>query len=232
MIRSFLKKAVKKAIGREEKAPVEAPRQPVAKINPIPGPPPPGNSDEEPEEEVRLEIEGPEISTKILDGESFVFIDIREPGEVSAGYVQGARLIPMNQVPQRLTEIPKDENVVIYCAAGGRSYGVTQYLRDQGYDTVWSLVEGMHGWLEHGGKLVQPTGKARFPITSRVRITRDPLEVDGAVVPEEGRTGTVQAATQVDDAVVYTIGLVDSDGVPYVIDGIAESELARPTPGK
>lgn len=110
----------------------------------------------EPEDEPMIEIEGPELREKVASGLAPVFLDIREPYEVAGGYLEGALLIPMNQVPGRLAELPRDRTLIVYCAAGVRSYGVTHWLREQGFAETWSLVGGMHAWLEQGGTLARP----------------------------------------------------------------------------
>ena len=77
-----------------------------------------------------LEIEAPQI--KALLAEGALLLDVREPGELRGGHAEGALLVPMQQVPGRLAEIPKDRPVIVYCAAGGRSFGVAGFLREQG----------------------------------------------------------------------------------------------------
>jgi sulfur-carrier protein adenylyltransferase/sulfurtransferase len=88
-----------------------------------------------------------ELSEKLAKGEDVVLIDVREPYEWSAGHIQGATHIPMNQVPQRLDEIPKDREVVMICRSGGRSGHVQEHLiRSAGYTKVKNLVGGMQRW--------------------------------------------------------------------------------------
>lgn len=103
-----------------------------------------------------LEMEGAELKRKVDAGLAPVFLDIREPYEVAGGYIEGSLLIPMNSVPARLAELPRDATLIVYCAAGVRSYGVTHWLREQGFPDTWSLVGGMHAWLEQGGALARP----------------------------------------------------------------------------
>ncbi len=104
-----------------------------------------------------LEIEGRDLKEKVVAGLKPVFVDIREPYETAGGYIAGSLIIPMNTVPMRLAELPRDTTLIIYCAAGVRSYGVAHWLREQGYADTWSLIGGMHAWLEQGGELARPT---------------------------------------------------------------------------
>jgi rhodanese-related sulfurtransferase len=87
-----------------------------------------------------------------------VLLDIRERFELVHGVAKGALLIPMNSVPQHLDQLPaKDAKLVVYCAHGVRSYGVTGWLRDQGWGDSWSLIGGFSGFMAAGGEAAQPT---------------------------------------------------------------------------
>jgi adenylyltransferase/sulfurtransferase len=95
----------------------------------------------------QTDITPTELQQKLADGTEVVLIDVREPYEWSAGHIAGAVHIPMNQVPQRLAEIPKDKEVVMICRSGGRSGHVQQHLLGaQGYTKVKNLVGGMQRW--------------------------------------------------------------------------------------
>ncbi|HYC90276.1 MAG TPA: molybdopterin-synthase adenylyltransferase MoeB [Thermoanaerobaculia bacterium] len=95
----------------------------------------------------QTDITPTELQQKLAGGEEIVLIDVREPYEWNAGHIEGAVHIPMNQVPQRLAEIPKDKEVVMICRSGGRSGHVQQHLLGaQGYTRVKNLVGGMKRW--------------------------------------------------------------------------------------
>jgi adenylyltransferase/sulfurtransferase len=95
----------------------------------------------------KTDITPAELSQRLASGEDIVLIDVREPYEWSAGHIEGATHIPMNQVPQRLADIPKDKEVVMICRSGGRSGHVQQHLLGaQGYTRVLNLTGGMQRW--------------------------------------------------------------------------------------
>jgi sulfur-carrier protein adenylyltransferase/sulfurtransferase len=88
-----------------------------------------------------------ELSQRLAGGEDIVLIDVREPYEWSAGHIEGATHIPMNQVQERLAEIPKDKEVVMICRSGGRSGHVQQHLLGaEGYSRVLNMTGGMQRW--------------------------------------------------------------------------------------
>ena len=113
--------------------------------------------EEEEEEEIPdIEVEASTLVEWVDQGKNPFFLDIREKHELYSGYVKGATLIRMNDVPQCLDEIPKDRLLIVYCAAGVRSFSVVHWLRDQGYEDSWSLVGGLGAWLDTGAEYEQP----------------------------------------------------------------------------
>jgi rhodanese-related sulfurtransferase len=78
-----------------------------------------------------------------------VLIDVRQPDEFESFRVPGAVLIPLPEVPERIEEIPDDQQVYVICAVGSRSEKAVDYLNRQGYDAV-NVVGGSKAWLEAG----------------------------------------------------------------------------------
>lgn len=72
-------------------------------------------------------------------------IDVREEGEAAICTIDGSTLIPMNTLPQRLQELPRDRAVVLYCHSGMRSLMAGQWLSQQGFDAL-SLAGGIDRW--------------------------------------------------------------------------------------
>lgn len=85
-----------------------------------------------------------EILNRNLD--DTILIDVREPHELAICRIETAQHIPMRQVPENLTELPKDKHLLILCHHGGRSRRVTEYLRSQGLDKVTNINGGIDGW--------------------------------------------------------------------------------------
>lgn len=80
--------------------------------------------------------------------DDFVLLDCRTPGEYDVARIDGAVLVPMNELPGRLEELSEQKNkkVVVHCHHGGRSLRVTQFLRDQGFTDVKSMAGGINVW--------------------------------------------------------------------------------------
>ncbi len=113
--------------------------------------------DEETEPEIDVEIDTEGLKAWIAAEEVFTLVDIREAHELRLGYAETALLLRMNDIPNRLDELPtKDTRLVIYCAAGSRSFSVAHWLREQGWEDSWSLESGFYGVTEAGFKVARP----------------------------------------------------------------------------
>lgn len=79
-----------------------------------------------------------------------IIIDVREDYELEeTGTIKNSIHIPMDQIPDRLKEIPKDREIYVLCRSGVRSYNVAAYLEERGFD-VTNLDGGI---LDYKGKL-------------------------------------------------------------------------------
>jgi rhodanese-related sulfurtransferase len=89
-----------------------------------------------------------ELQQKVNNHDDFMLIDVRESFEREHFNIGGLH-IPMQTVFERIDEIPKDKNVVIYCQKGIRSMIVIQRLSEKfGYQNLINLQGGMDAWLK------------------------------------------------------------------------------------
>ena len=79
------------------------------------------------------------------DNKSFILIDVRETWE-HEHYNIGGRNIPVGEIMLLRNEIPKDEDVIVYCEKGIRSSIVIQRLETIGYHNLYNLTGGMSAW--------------------------------------------------------------------------------------
>jgi len=94
---------------------------------------------------------GPEITARELKGEldqgkQPVLLDVREPHEWEIVHLEGARLIPLGQLPNRLGELDGHADIVTICHRGARSLRALEILRAAGFGHVRSLKGGVDGW--------------------------------------------------------------------------------------
>ncbi len=77
-------------------------------------------------------------------------LDVREPWEYQAGHVPGAQLIPLGELEQRVTEVPRDQPVLAICHSGQRSLAAAGFLLQLGYPSVTNVDGGTGAWIERG----------------------------------------------------------------------------------
>jgi rhodanese-related sulfurtransferase len=83
-----------------------------------------------------------------------VFLDVREPNEWNLGRIPGAKFIPRGTLETTVEkQIPRDANVVVYCASGNRSALAADTMRVMGYEHVSSLRGGFRAWVDAGGEV-------------------------------------------------------------------------------
>jgi rhodanese-related sulfurtransferase len=89
----------------------------------------------------------------VADTDHFL-VDVREPNEVSStGVIPGAVNIPLSQLEARVSEVPTDTTVVVYCNSGNRSRTAATILANAGYTELLDLT-GIQQWLRAGQQLV------------------------------------------------------------------------------
>lgn len=76
-------------------------------------------------------------------------LDVRQPEEYEAGHIEGARLIPLGELGQRMGELPSEAEIICVCRSGNRSGYAVQMLSGRGYRT-FNLSGGMIGWSRAG----------------------------------------------------------------------------------
>ena len=93
------------------------------------------------------DIDEREAQSMLDGGGSLFLVDVRTPDETAAGIIPGATLIPMDDIESRRDEIPNDGTpILVYCAAGGRSAAVCDFLAQTGVDSLHNLTCGFGGW--------------------------------------------------------------------------------------
>jgi adenylyltransferase/sulfurtransferase len=88
-----------------------------------------------------------ELKRRIDAGEDVYILDVREPWEHKIAQI-GGKLIPQNEVPQRLAEIDRDREIIVHCHHGVRSQRIAEFLKQSGYARVTNLAGGINAWSE------------------------------------------------------------------------------------
>jgi rhodanese-related sulfurtransferase/rubrerythrin len=79
---------------------------------------------------------------------TYTLLDVRQPREFEQSRIPGSKLIPLPDLPGRISELNTDKPILTYCAIGGRSRAAAQYLSGQGFKEVYNLKGGIAGWQD------------------------------------------------------------------------------------
>jgi rhodanese-related sulfurtransferase len=90
-------------------------------------------------------------------GGALQLIDVREPYEREAGYIDGSLHIELGQLSERAGELERERPVVFYCRAGSRSQMAAQAFRASGFE-AYSMSGGLLRWAEEGRELAPEDG--------------------------------------------------------------------------
>jgi adenylyltransferase/sulfurtransferase len=99
------------------------------------------------------EIQPAQLASRLEKGEKLEIIDVREPYEWEIGHIPGARLVPLNRIPEEIPRLDKRRETILYCKVGGRSAYAAQQLADAGVTDVRNLAGGILRWIDE----VDPT---------------------------------------------------------------------------
>ncbi len=91
----------------------------------------------------------PQEAAALRDQGAFV-LDVRQASEWVDGHVPGATLIPLDQLPARVSEVPRDRPVVVICRSGNRSAAGRDILLGAGFPAVTSVEGGIRAWESAG----------------------------------------------------------------------------------
>lgn len=91
-------------------------------------------------------ISAPELHQQLKGKTKPLVLDVRTPSETAQGVIAGARLIPLDTLAQRASELPKNQPIVCVCRSGRRSATACKQLAALGFSDVTNLSGGMHAW--------------------------------------------------------------------------------------
>ena len=92
------------------------------------------------------QISATELHAKIQNEEPLLLLDVREPGEFQYAHIEGSVLIPLQQIPHRLSELNLQQPVVVICHHGMRSQQAAHYLVHSGFENISNLTGGIDAW--------------------------------------------------------------------------------------
>ena len=94
------------------------------------------------------EIDVHELQERLGRGDRVRLIDVREPWEAEINHIEGADLIPLGELPDRLAELDPEASYVVHCKMGGRSANAVAQMQQAGFRDVVNLEGGISAWVE------------------------------------------------------------------------------------
>ncbi|MGM0572943.1 MAG: FAD-dependent oxidoreductase [Bacteroidota bacterium] len=126
---------------------------------------------------------------EVDDGHTFL-LDVRTPDEFALGTIRNAVNIPVDDIRDRLEEIPKDKRIVVFCGVGLRGYVASRILMQNGF----SRVENLNGGIK------------TYELATQKQSNEDIYERDVVGIDDQiYQTGSVDQATPVPDIVSMKI---------------------------
>ena len=89
-----------------------------------------------------------ELKQKTDAREPFELIDVREPFEYEIARIDGAKLIPLGEIGDRVDELRREQPIVIHCHSGQRSAQAVRLLQQRGFSNVYNLDGGIDAWSD------------------------------------------------------------------------------------
>ncbi|HUO99570.1 MAG TPA: rhodanese-like domain-containing protein [Rhizomicrobium sp.] len=88
----------------------------------------------------------PAVLKGLMASTRIVIVDVRRPEEYAAGHIDGAVLMPLDNLPATYAQLPHDVRLVVYCRSGHRSAQAVSFLLAHGYGRAVSLAGGYLAW--------------------------------------------------------------------------------------
>jgi sulfur-carrier protein adenylyltransferase/sulfurtransferase len=93
------------------------------------------------------EITPKELKARLDRGDDIFILDVREPHEYQICNLHG-HLIPLGDLPKRVSELDSSREIVAHCRSGKRSADAVQFLTQAGFRKIWNLKGGILAWSD------------------------------------------------------------------------------------
>ncbi len=92
-----------------------------------------------------------DLKTRLDSGDELLVLDVRTPEEYTQdGHIAGATLLPLQELPQRMGELEKDQPIACFCRSGNRSRTACEQLAQAGFTKLVNVDGGISAWKAAG----------------------------------------------------------------------------------
>lgn len=94
---------------------------------------------------------------QLIEESAPLILDVRTPNEFYNGHIPNSKLIPLQQLEQRISEIEnyKNKDILVYCRKGNRSTVAAEILIENGFNSLYNMRDGIIGWERNGYETVE-----------------------------------------------------------------------------
>lgn len=87
-----------------------------------------------------------QIQQRMENQDPLLLLDVREPNEFAFAHIEGSLHIPLRQLPERVDELDKEQDIVVLCHHGMRSQQACLFLEQYGFNRLYNLKGGIDAW--------------------------------------------------------------------------------------
>lgn len=96
-----------------------------------------------------------DVFNMLKDKDKYFLLDVRTPEEYKEGFIENSILVPLSEMEKRLSEIPSDKPVIVYCRSGNRSAQAAEILVKNNFNSVYNMLGGITEWVKKGYPVVK-----------------------------------------------------------------------------
>jgi adenylyltransferase/sulfurtransferase len=89
-----------------------------------------------------------QLQERLTSNDGVFILDVRQPHEYEICRIEGSTLIPLNELPTRIHELDRSQEIVVHCKMGSRSAKAVKFLREAGFEKVKNLKGGILAWAD------------------------------------------------------------------------------------
>ena len=99
-------------------------------------------------------ITADEVYKLLSSNKDHFILDVRSKEEFDGGHIEGAYLVPVSELENRLAELPQDKPIIVYCRSGSRSTSAASILLNKGFKEIFNMTGGITEWQSKGFPVV------------------------------------------------------------------------------
>lgn len=96
-----------------------------------------------------------DVFNMLKDKDKYFLLDVRTPKEYGEGFIENSVLIPLSELESRISEIPGDKPIIVYCRSGNRSAQAAEILIKNNFNQVYNMMGGITEWVKRGYPLIK-----------------------------------------------------------------------------